>query len=488
MLSLIITKELKSILLSPKFPATFGACSILLLLSVYVGIREYNSAAAQTASARQLIEQEQREATSWMGFSQKAFRDPDPMQVFVSGLQNDIGRLSDVTPMETIKLTHSVYSDDPLYAIFRFIDFAFIVQIVLSLFAILFTYDTVNGERESGTLALTFSAAVPRSIYLGGKIIGAWLGLLLPLVIPVLIAVLIVLLSGVPFHAGEWIRFASLLGVSLLYFTFFVLLGTCISALTKRSSASFLVALVAWIVLVLIVPRAGVMAAGQIVRVPSAAELDGQIAATSKDEWSTFMKNLEERWKARNASMEHMSKEDRDAYRNQHEWAWMNEEDKARKDMQQEIDRKAAQFKEDVRNRNREQMRLGLAFARISPAASFQLAAMQIAGTDVELKSRYEDAMQSYREIYNNFREKKMKESGDGGGIRISIDSEKGFSFSTPRDAGALDISDLPRFVAPIASSGAVVLPAIPDFALLLLACILAFGGAFLGFVQYDVR
>jgi ABC-type transport system involved in multi-copper enzyme maturation permease subunit len=488
MLSLLVTKELKSILLSPRFPATFGACSLLLLLSVTIGIREYKAAAAQTASARQLVEQEQRESTSWGGLSQRVFREPDPMQVFVAGLQNDVGRLSDVSATETVKLTHSIYSDDPIFALFRLIDFAFIVQVVFSLFAILFTYDAVNGERESGTLALTFSNAIPRAQYLAGKLLGAWLGLLLPLTIPVLLAVLIVLLSGVPFTLAEWSRFATLLGISTLYFTFFVLLGTLASAITKRSSASFLLSLIAWIVLVLIIPRAGVMAAGQIVRVPSAAELDGQIASTAKEEWAKYMDALEERWKTRNAPMEHLNKEEREAYRDQHEWEWMAADDKERKEMQTEIDRKSERFKEEVRNRKLEQVRLGLMLARLSPAASFQLAAMQLAGTDVEMKNRYEDAMRSYREIFNQYSEKKQKESGDSGGIRITVDSEKGFSFSAPRAAGALDLSGLPRFAPPSYSLATYLLPSLIDMGLLLVACMLTFAGAFVGFVRYDVR
>ncbi len=488
MLNIIIRKELKSILLSPKFPATFGVCSLLLLLSVYVGIREYKAAAAQTGSARQLVEQEQREATSWGGVENRVFREPDPMQVFVAGLQNDIGRLSDVNPMEAVKLTHSVYSDDPIFAVFRFIDFAFIVQVVLSLFAVLFTYDAVNGERESGTLALTFSNAVPRARYLGGKVIGAWLGLVLPVTIPVLLSVLIVMLSGVPFLREHWIRFATLMGISLLYFTFFAMLGVLISALTKRSSVSFLLSLVVWIALVLIVPRAGVMAAGQIVRVPTVAELDGQIAAYSKERMAQLMEQMEKRWQTRNAAMQGMSNEERTAYREQHEWGWLEEEDNARKEMQKEIDRQTAKYTEDMRNRKQEQVRLGLALSRFSPASAFQLAAMQLAGTDVNLKTRYEEAMQTYRQSFNAYREKKQQESGNTGGIRITVDSNSGISFQTPREAGTLDLSDMPRFEAPKIQLPEYIAPAFVDIGLLVIVGMMVFAGAFAAFLRYDVR
>ena len=43
MFSILFEKELKAIFLSPKFVATFGVCSLLILLSVFVGIQEYEN-------------------------------------------------------------------------------------------------------------------------------------------------------------------------------------------------------------------------------------------------------------------------------------------------------------------------------------------------------------------------------------------------------------------------------------------------------------
>ena len=50
----ILNKELKALLLSPRFAATFAAASILVLLSVEIGIREYQNAVRQTDTARRL--------------------------------------------------------------------------------------------------------------------------------------------------------------------------------------------------------------------------------------------------------------------------------------------------------------------------------------------------------------------------------------------------------------------------------------------------
>ena len=146
MITTLIEKELKSIILSPKFVATFAVCSVLILLSVFVGIKEYRQFTKQYEAAKQLADQRMQEQTNWLGLSTIAFRTPAPMQIFVSGVNYDIGRFSTIDSHSSIKLVHSIYSDDPIFAVFRFIDFNFIVLVVLSLIAILFTYDSINGE------------------------------------------------------------------------------------------------------------------------------------------------------------------------------------------------------------------------------------------------------------------------------------------------------------------------------------------------------
>ena len=371
MISVIIMKELKAVLLSPKFTATFAVCSVLMLLSVYVGINEYRASTRQYETAMQLAKQEMRETSSWSGLSNRIYRRPDPMQIFVSGVNYDIGRWSNVDQFSTVKLRHSAYSDDPIFAVFRFVDFSFIVTVVLSLFALLFTYDAINGERESGTLQLTFSNAVPRAQYIVGKLVGAWLGLVVPLLVPVTLAVLMLLIYRIPFSPGHWMRLGILLGTAVVYFTVFIAVGLFVSALTRHSSTSFLVALVIWVLAVLILPRAGVIVAGQLIPVPSVAEIEGQHDAYAKQQWQQLMLTQEKRWGERNLEMANLSKEEREKYRDDHLWAWMEQDDSARKGMQKDIDKYAIRLNEDLRNRQTTQQELAFILSRFSPASSF---------------------------------------------------------------------------------------------------------------------
>lgn len=489
MFRVLIEKELKAILFGPKFITTFVVCSLLILLSIFVGIQDYEAAVKQFEAGRHLTEQQMSESTNWRRFRTLVFREPDPMQIFVSGVNNDIGRFSIIHNTEPIRLEHSIYSDDPIFAVFRFIDLTFIFQIVLSLFAILFTFDAINGEREIGTLKLSFASSVPRVHYLLAKFMGSWMGLAIPLIIPILLGFLLVLAFQIPITGYHWAKLSIYIGISLLYFTFYVILGILISALTKRSAVSFLILLVIWVTFVLIIPRVGIMAAGKLKPVPSVAEVDGQADRYSKERWKSYISDLEVRLQMRNQQMRGMTREQREAYEDAHMWEWMQEDDAARKTMQADINRMTRQLHEQLRNKKEEQKQMAFALSRFSPASAYQLAAMNLAETDVGIQSRFIDAMENYHDIFVEYTDKKHKETGGGSdGIRITVDSERGFSFNVGQDRGALNIDDMPRFQQPRQPFSQTVSQTIIDFGLLIFYSMTALAGTFVAFLKYDVN
>lgn len=486
MFSTLLTKELKAIINSPKFAATFAVCSILMLLSVYIGIMDYKASVSKYEAAQTLIDQRKQEQRSWVFIPERDLRKPDPMQIFVSGLSNDLGRWSNIGSREPVQLEGSNYSEDTIYAVFRFIDFAFIVQVVLSLFAILFTYDAINGERENGTLRLVFSNAIPRARFLLAKSVGAWLGLVVPILIPILLGILLVLLFNVPFTGEHWKRLIALLGVSMLFFTFFIVLGIFFSTVSKHSRISFMYSLVIWIAFVFIIPRAGVITAAQMVEVPSVAEIQGQQDAYAKDKWAAFMVESEKRWMARNE--EQQAEDEPDSISDAATWKIIEVEDSIRKVMEQDVQDHQSELYADLRQRKTVQEKLGLTLSRFSPASAYMLAAMNLAGTDLEEKNRYEDAMNEHRERFNDFIASKEKEDGLAGRVMITFDSESGFSVRQGRDEGSLDLSQLPVFSAPVYTFSEALKPSIIDMGILVLFTLIAFAGAFVMFLKYDVR
>jgi hypothetical protein len=104
MIKLLIEKELKAVMQSPKFVATFGVCSILILLSVFVGIQEFRASESGYETASQLLDQQIAESTSFYTLENRVYREPNPMQIFVSGVTFDVGRVSEIGSQIDVKL------------------------------------------------------------------------------------------------------------------------------------------------------------------------------------------------------------------------------------------------------------------------------------------------------------------------------------------------------------------------------------------------
>ncbi len=476
MFILLIEKELKNLLLSPKFVATFAACTVLILVSVFAGIVEYRSGMTQYTAATALVSQELSESSSWQqaGGRQRVYRRPEVMQIFASGVHFDIGRFSVISSWQDVQLQQSTYSIEPIFAVFRAIDFVFIVQVVLSLLTIVFAYDLVSGEKESGTLRLMLANAVPRTQYIAAKLAGAWVGLMIPLIIPLLLGVLLLMLYAVPFTGDDWIRLAKLAGYSMVYLTGFLSLGVLFSSLTHRSSMSFLSLLVFWIAMVLVVPRGGMMIAAQLHQVPSASEVESRKEGFARERRQAFFKEFSETLQARSQAREGMSEEERAAYEKENEWDWMVEDDERQKRMESDLAEHYRQIDEEVNNARAVQQTLGFSLSRFSPASAFQLAAMRLGQTDLGLKQRFTDALYAYRTTFRAY----IDQKSPGGMMTMS------FGGNQPTEP--LDLSDMPVFESSL-SAGAD--EETPIDLLVLFAYILGSAGlALVAFNRYDVR
>ena len=180
MLRDIIKKEIQDTITSPKFVFTFLLCAILILLSVYTGINNYQAELKEYNAAVALNKKNMESQPNYPVLAQIGIKVEKPPQVLgtiVSGVQEATGRVATVNIANDPNLIDSKYSSNPIFAVFGNLDLTFIVKIVLSLFAILFTYDAIVGEKEKGTLKLALSNKVPRDRLILGKAVGGFISL-----------------------------------------------------------------------------------------------------------------------------------------------------------------------------------------------------------------------------------------------------------------------------------------------------------------------
>ncbi|HEY6192748.1 MAG TPA: ABC transporter permease subunit [Bacteroidota bacterium] len=472
MIRLIIEKELREVIGSTKFAVTFGVCSLLIILSFLMGARNYRMWSRQYEAAKRENLRQLEGLTDWFSVQHnKIYLPPQPLAALVTGISSDIGRTVEVRGRGELTADDSRFNEVPIFAIFRFLDLDFIFQIVLSLFAILFAYDAINGEKERGTLRLSFANPIPRHTYILGKLGGACIGLGAPLLVPILIGCALLPVLGVPMSGGDWTKLSLILAAGLLYFGVFLSLSVMISSFTKRSAHSFLILLAVWILAVLITPRLAIILAGRAVEVPSVDEVASQKGRYSAQLWGEDRKKMA-------------------AYKPEAAGAdpsvMMQRFNKFMQDIADERDKKMEEFNgrlnELRENCRRMQQRLALWIARLSPAATFSLAATSLAGTSLTLEHQYMDAATAYQKVLAQFMKNK---TGMVAGGRMMIMRNAVEDGKKPEP---INPNELPEFTYQPASLASVVGESLPDLALLCLFNILFFLGSYLGFMRYDVR
>ncbi|MGA7303901.1 MAG: ABC transporter permease, partial [Rhodothermales bacterium] len=277
MLSVLITRELKSLLLRPRFLAILTTTVGLISAATALGIQEYHHDTSSVARSVELNKETLRLQGNWMGAGwAKVFRAPSPLRIFVIGLDDDIGRSERLEQRGTTSLTDPKLAEEPVFALFRPIDVTFVLLYVISLLAIVLSFDAVCGEKERGTLRLVLSNAIPRTTFVFAKFVSMWLALFFPLLLAFLLGALLTTLNAIPFSTTDWVCFSALFGISVLYVTVFLSIGLFVSSVVHRPSDSFMILLVIWVAAVLVIPKVATVAASKTANVATISEVSSE--------------------------------------------------------------------------------------------------------------------------------------------------------------------------------------------------------------------
>ncbi|OGG03722.1 MAG: hypothetical protein A3F83_00830 [Candidatus Glassbacteria bacterium RIFCSPLOWO2_12_FULL_58_11] len=467
MLKDIIRKELLDTISSLKFVFTFLLCTVMILLSIYIGINNYRSdlkeyQASVALNRSNLESQPSYQALAGLGV--KISKPPQVLSTLVTGIQNAVGRVASVKESYDPELVDSKYSTSPIFSVFGDLDLEFIVRIVLSLLAILFTYDAICGEKESGTLKMSLANSLPRDRLIIGKAVGSFISLLIPLMVPLLLGLLILsLYPDINLGREEWSRIGLLVLLFLLYISVFFSLGIFVSTLSTRSSVSILILLIAWVTFVTLVPKAAVIASGQIYPVPSVHEITAQKDAFQQEIQGNVQKEVRD-WVHTNSP-----KPGEDPK------AWQEKFTKYLEDSQQEasrkIDEKNAALESEFQARRQRQDLIAMNLSRISPASALMYASMSLSGTGINEHIRFLNSIKNYKPVWTKW-----------------ANSKRMRTLLLRKEQPKPDLSDMPRHTFTPESFSQSARRAIPDFTIMLVLIILFIAGAYVAFLKYDVR
>ncbi|MEE8583229.1 MAG: DUF3526 domain-containing protein [Acidobacteriota bacterium] len=267
---------------------------------------------------------------------------------------------------------------------------------------------------------------------------------------------------------GDWARLGLIMLAGMLYLGVFLNLSLFVSSLTHRCSTSLLALLMIWILAVMVLPRSSVLLAGRAVDVISSDEMahrkarrQSQLWEEDKDKMGEFQPTSEEPSQIMQEFKAHMQ-----------------EVADERESRMREF---SGRLEEQRRNQDAVRQRWALGLARLSPASAFSLAAMNLAGTSIELRERYQQQALDYQQSYAQFI--RQKTGGlSGGGMILHIMNTK------QEEPEPIDPREIPPFQFEAAPVSEVARAAVLDLGLLGLFNLVFFVGAFVAFLRYDVR
>lgn len=266
MILTIAFKEFYSNLISARFVIGFLICLFLIPFTMIVSINDYQNQVTGYEIAREKAEKVY-DARVYSALRPEIVSPPEPLSIFSRGISYNVGNSVKILLGELPMLASAPgetynnpfpgeISDNPFMKSFFSIDFISIITIIMSLIALIFTYDAFSHEREMGTLKLALSNPISRSYLILGKAVGVILTLMPIIVFCYVLSSIIILISPyIALSQGEWFRVALLFIMSILYFMVFMFLGLFISSSFKSSATSIVVCLIAWIVFVFIIPN-----------------------------------------------------------------------------------------------------------------------------------------------------------------------------------------------------------------------------------------
>ena len=197
--------------------------------------------------------------------------------------------------VDILFISEQVPSEKSIMPNYIKIDWGFVTAVLLSFMGILFTFDSISGEQERGTLRLMLSNSVSRSAVICGKFLGAFFTIAMPFLLGAIVSISIIYLSEtVLFNGSHWIQLGLIICVALIYTSIFIFLGILVSSRVRESSTSLAILLLIWTVWVVLLPNALGSLGNRLHARPSAREFMAQARDSREDLQERYFARIKE--------------------------------------------------------------------------------------------------------------------------------------------------------------------------------------------------
>ena len=486
MLKTLIRKEVTETILDLRFWIITALFLILIPLGMYVSLKDYERRLANYQQEHQMYRQHYGED---IGASVEAqgFRPPSMLSIFALGLDPFMPDKAITSRSGLVRAAKEPGIDNPESLLFGKADFLFNVSFIVSLAALIFTFNRISGERERGTLRMMISGSIRRGEILLAKIIGNYLVLLVPFVIAFLAALIILnTSSAISFRlSGLWPALLVVILITLLFMLVMVSLGICVSTLTHGSIASIMMLFLVWVMAVLGIPKLSPMIAEAVYPIESRNVVDLAQRIAREDierEFNEKKNDLFKRCRTEfgvthdGVSTRPSGEAEKKAYAK-----YDQEVVAVENECQRRIADATRKLEQDYRNKRNVQASLAVNLSRISPVSCYTYLISGISGTGTAEPDKFTKNAERYQEqvktaIYDNYISKTYRLGGSSASTSNRVDGFDSSKASIP------DMKYEYTTMAEVLRAGWI------DILLLFMFAILFFAVAFWRFNKYDVR
>lgn len=476
----IVKKELLETIFSYRFPLFAVICLLLVPLGMAVNeaayakrVRDYSDQVRLADEAAAAIKLQDVMAGT---VAIRGFRRPAPLSVFTQGFESTLPRYYEFT-QDGFKPGESASDDESILSVQGKVDFVFLVQMVISLIAMLFASDMISGEKESGTLRAMLANSLPRDTLLAGKTAGGFLALWVPFLLAFLFGAVVLMLGAFPLAGGDTaVRVLIVfLATSLFVLTYFTI-GIAVSTSTSKARTSLVAILIIWAAFQLIVPRLGDVIARLVhpVRTETQVSLQKSLLVRSLDQEQA--KELGRQWDLIFASLSQEAREKQDSPENK-KWGPIRDDIQMR--TREKKSQQLAAIDETYAQEKRRQLNLAVNLSLVSPSAAFARFIADVCGTGELERARYLEAVRAHQKALDNELFSKVKRT-----LMIHEGGQMSMGFS----AMPVDASKLPRFSIAPATVAETLKANARSLVSLFVWLIAPFAFAYAKFRKYDVR
>lgn len=146
-----------------------------------------------------------------------------------------------------------------------------ILQILMPLLIILMIFNSINSERENGTLKQILSIGVSKSNFINGKILGISY-ITIFLLSPFVITGLILMFTSSTSNLDDFIKYIILNIIYLVYFSIFILFSFIIASIVNSGRKSMIILICFWFCNCFIIPKISINIASYIHKTPTSFE------------------------------------------------------------------------------------------------------------------------------------------------------------------------------------------------------------------------